>query len=60
MTLRLYLSIICCCSSVVCCGGGVGDVVDGGVVVIAIIEASIKISSGLVGTGEDIISSTIV
>ena len=39
--------MISCCSSIV----GVGDCVVGGVVIIAIIEASAKICSGSVGTG---------
>ena len=52
--------MICCCSSAVGVGVGVGDGVVGGVVVIAIIEASTKISSGLVGTGVVKISSIIV
>ena len=52
--------MICCCSSTVGGGDGVGDVDVGGVVVIAIIAASTKISSGLVGTGVVKMSSRIV
>ena len=55
--------MISCCSSIVGVGVGVGDGdngVVGGVVVIAIIEASTKISSGLVGTGVFKMSSRIV
>ena len=55
---KKYRLMISCCSSTVG-GGGVGGVV-GGVVAIARIEASTKISSGSVGTGVVKMSSIIV
>ena len=52
--------MIACCSSIVSVGVGEGDGVVGGVVVIAIIEASTAMSSLSVGTGDAKMFSRIV